>query len=1089
MTGNASSRAVCFRAVAVVAVLAFAAIPALAQVSGSIKGTVKDTSGALVPDAAITIKHIETGLVRSTTTDPGGSYLVAALPIGQYEVTVEKTGFKQTIRQGLSLVVGQQLVLDVALEVGTVEQQVTITAEAPLVNTTLSSTSGLVTEQQVKDMPLNGRSFDQLITLNTGVANYSSQSSRSTFTVGGRRPDENRFTINGVEYVGTDTVGLYVIPGGSSGQLLGVDAVREFNVQSETYGAEYGKKAGGQISIVTTGGTNELHGSAFEFLRNNALDARNFFDTGKTPPPFRRNQFGGSLGGPLKRDKLFLFGNYEGFRQRLGSSGQAVVPDLDARRGFLPIGPADANGRPTVIQVPNLKPGMLPFFNLWREPNGQNLGGGTALAIYNPVNKIREDFGLARVDYNISSSDSLSASYLNDNGETVSTNAATNFQSLPILKAQLYTLQETRIFSPTVLNVATLGVGRAYAQTSSVPTIPFPANLSIVAGYPPGGIRIGGGLVSGATTVAAVGGTPPQYNGRTHFSVGDDVHLTRGNHSLSFGVWVERLHENIASQPAAAGGTVNYTTLLTMLQDTPTALSAVLNPVSLGYRMTEVAWYIQDEIKLKPNLTMRIGLRDEMTTGFNEVSCRASNYAFDQSGDIQTEPFVGCSALTQNRALSLWQPRLGLAWDPKGTGTWSVRAGFSITNDLQDMIAFRLSNPPFNSLATFTGPLLSNIPLPPTQPPPTCNFERRSNNIPCSVFSPGGLEPNFYTPTIQQWSLSIERQLSTNMVFRIGYVGSEAFHMMTGLNANQHRPLVCTNAAGCASGGVGTARGVAPAGKTYLAPAASLPNPYVGSTYSFFYEGTSSYHGLNLSLVKRLSGGLSFKVNHTFSKAIDTASTPSISTGSNGLATAYDRFNIKLNRALANYTIRNQFNANFSYELPFGSGRAWGSGATGVANHLISGWQFNGILTIQGGFPFTSQIGRNNTGTGDTRNPDSPDRNPAFTGKGILEDPNQWYDPRQFSVPIPGTFGDAGRGSLIGPGLTNVDMSLFKSISLTERWKMQFRAEAFNVFNHANFGNPGLIVFSGNNYNPSAGRVSATANHSRELQFALHLTF
>jgi hypothetical protein len=228
------------RIAAVAAVLAFVTAVGWAQVSGSIKGTVKDTSGAIVPDAAITVKHTETGLSRNATTDAGGNYVLAALPVGQYEVTAEKAGFKQTIRQGVHLVVGQQLVLDLALEIGAVEQQVTITAEAPLVNTTLSSTSGLVTEQQVKDMPLNGRSFDQLITLNTGVANYSSQSSRSTFTVGGRRPDENRFTINGTEYVGTDTVGLYVMPGGSSGQLLGVDAVREFNVQSETYGVEYG---------------------------------------------------------------------------------------------------------------------------------------------------------------------------------------------------------------------------------------------------------------------------------------------------------------------------------------------------------------------------------------------------------------------------------------------------------------------------------------------------------------------------------------------------------------------------------------------------------------------------------------------------------------------------------------------------------------------------------------------------------------------------------------------------------------------------------------------------------------------------------
>ena len=374
------------------AVLALAAETVWGQATATMTGVVRDASGAVVAEAAVTVKHVATGTVRLATTDQRGSYRLPALQVGQYEVTAERTGFQRVLRQGINLVVGQEAVVNLTLQVGAVEQQVTVTAEAPLVNTTVSSTSGLVGEKQMAELPLNGRSFDQLLTLNAGTSDYSSQSSRNSFSVSGRRPDENQFTINGIEYIGSDTSGQWTTPAGSSGQLLGVDAMREFNVQTDAYGAEYGKKAGGQVSIVTQSGTNELHGGLFHYLRNNKLDARNFFDD--EVPPFKRNQFGARLGGPIVRDKIFVFGSYEGFRQRRGGSGQSVVPDLDARRGFLPIGPPDASGNPTTIQVPNLKPQMLEYMKLWAEPNRPSIGGGAALLVSNPVQAIREDFGL-----------------------------------------------------------------------------------------------------------------------------------------------------------------------------------------------------------------------------------------------------------------------------------------------------------------------------------------------------------------------------------------------------------------------------------------------------------------------------------------------------------------------------------------------------------------------------------------------------------------------------------------------------------------------------------------------------------------------
>src|SRR5207245_609443 len=351
---------------------------ALAQgFTATVTGTVTDTSGAVLPGTAISIKNLETGLTRAVEADLGGNYSIASLPVGEYELTAEKMGFQREVRRGINLVVAQEAVVNLTLQVGSIVQQVTVTEAAPLVNTTTTSTSGVISEQQIKELPLNGRSFDQLLTLNVGTVDNRSNINNgawTSFSVAGKRPETNRFLMNGVDYIGANSTGQFITPSGSSGQLLGVDAVREYNVIQHTYGAEYGKRAGAQVVVVSSSGTNQLHGAVFEYLRNGALDARNFFETAKGP--FKRNQFGGELGGPLKKDKAFLFGNYEGFRERWNVPNIANVPDAQARLGLLPCGvigaaapnPCAASG---YAPVPNLAAGMLPYANFsWPAPNG-----------------------------------------------------------------------------------------------------------------------------------------------------------------------------------------------------------------------------------------------------------------------------------------------------------------------------------------------------------------------------------------------------------------------------------------------------------------------------------------------------------------------------------------------------------------------------------------------------------------------------------------------------------------------------------------------------------------------------------------------
>jgi len=1098
-------------AVALFGLIALGNCPVFAQGStAAITGTVKDTSGAVLAGAALTVRHIDTGLTRTAQADTNGSFSVPSLPVGEYEVTAEKMGFRREVRRGISLVVAQEAVVNLTLQVGSIDQQVTVTDAAPLVNTTLSSTSGLISEQQIKDLPLNGRSFDQLLTLNVGTVDNRSNINNNawtSFSVAGKRPETNRFLMNGVDYIGSNSTGQFITPSGSSGQLLGVEAVREYNVLQHTYGAEYGKRAGAQVTVVSSSGTNQLHGDAFEYLRNSALDARNFFDQTIGAPPFKRNQFGGALGGPLKKDKAFLFGNYEGFRERLAVSSVAIVPGAQARRGLLPcyIVNTAANGcqdRGAYVPVTNLKQGILPYANyFWPAPNGpeilvNGLPDGSAYALSNPARKVREDFGLVRFDAILSSKDSFSTNFNADDGDRASPPADPVFITLTSQRSYLLGLQETHIFSPTMLNVVTLGFSRAWGTQVQAPAVPIPANLVFLSGTNPGSITIGGGAnTNTAAAFAQPTGNSPNRDTRNHFTWADDVHFTKRNHSLSAGVWIQRVQQNMYGGAQATAGTVNYPTLLAFLQDLPTQFIANANPQPVYYRSTEAAWYVQDEIKLRPNLTLRLGLREEMTNGWNEAHGHAANYIYDKNGIIQTDPLIGSSALTENNAKALWQPRVGLVWDPTGTGKWAVRAGFGIHHDLQDNIGHRLNaDPPFNARMTLTGtPLLSIIPIPfGTQAPPSCNAQSPLQPPACSIFAPGGLDPVMHTPTLQQWSLTVERELTKDLMLQLSYVGSQAYHVVTAMNGNMAPPQVCADPAGCLSGGVRPANQAVrvPQGTTYMPSTPNQrPNPFVGPTQSWFYLGTSSYHSGNVSLTKRASRGLTFKVNYTFAKLLDLNSAFLATSGANEPPSILNPFNLKLQKGLAAYNLKHQFNTNFTYQLPFGSGQYFGRGASGLANILIGGWQWSGSISAQSGFPFTPMVGSNSSGSGDTQNPDVPNRNPAFTGPVILGRVEQWFDPKAFLLPLAGTFGNVARGAFTGPRLTNVDTSLVKRFRVNEKLSLQVRAEGFNIFNRANFSSPNPITFSGNNYSSSAGVITSTSTFSRQIQFAMKLLF
>src|SRR5262245_36474456 len=1076
-----------------------------AQVNATISGKIEDQTGAAVGGATVTVKSLETGATRTVTTDETGNYRVLSLPVGPQEVRAEKPGFRAAVRTGITLVVGQEAVVDLKLDVGQVAQEVTVAAETPIVDITTANVSGLVGERQIKELPLNGRSFDNLITLNPGSINYTYKSpgtvtsQGNTFSVAGRRPLENIFLLNGIEYTGSSQ--LSNTPGGVSGYLLGIDAVREFNVLNGTYSAEYGKRAGAQVTAVTQSGTNQLHGSVFEFLRNSALDARNIFDLDPTggkssAAPFRRNQFGASIGGPIKQDRVFFFGNYEGFRHRLVINNVSVVPDQEARQGRLPIATTGV-----YTTVANLRPEMLGFMTLWPQANGPEImipatspgtglvPSGTAYSYNGPKQTINEDFGTVKGDYNPRNTDSLSVSYTIDDGNNLSPLADPLFGNYITLRSHVASIRETHIFSPNILNNFSAGYSRAGFALDSFAFATYPPSLSFVSGQGPGGIVIGGGTTTtGAAAITSPGpnNAAGAKNRRNLFTFTDGLQISRGMHQVGVGAWFQKMqdNENTASRRL---GVANFTNLTTFLQGTTPSFQVVPNPTELAFRSWFGAWYVEDSMKLRRNLTFRAGIRHEFTTGWNEKFGRAANYITDANGVLLTDPRIGKSAFTENNAKSLFGPRVALAWDPFGKGKTAIRAGFGVYYTLIDNLSFLLNSlPPYNGSVTFSGALSTFLPITAgVQPPPACG---PNVPTPCSTFAPQGIEAAAKTPTVNEWNLTIEQQVGANMAVRVGYVGSFGYHGLLSVDPNTIPAEICSSSNGCAVDTAGTrvAQGTKyiPLLATPPAPASSArPNPYLGAGFFWYTSGNSSYNALQLEVTRRLSQRLQFRGNYTWAKNLDMNSALTIAQAQNQPQMVMDRNDPRRDWGSSALNPTSQATISGHYELPFTSATARGLG------RVTGGWQLNVITTLLSGFPFTPQIGANRSGDGNTRNPDRPDLNPAFTGPVLLKKQTQWFDPAAFSLPTVRMWGNLGRGAFRGPGLQTVDLSVIKNTSVTERIAVQFRAEFFNALNHTNLGPPNPIVFSGTSVSPSAGLITTLATDSRRIQFGLKLVY
>jgi hypothetical protein len=651
-------------------------------------------------------------------------------------------------------------------------------------------------------------------------------------------------------------------------------------------------------------------------------------------------------------------------------------------------------------------------------------------------------------------------------------------------------VQETHIFTPEVLNTARIGFSRGAFALDSTPLADIPPGLSLIAGRQPGPITVGSSstIVGGALTSAGGNVFADSFNYRNLYSFSDDVQVIRGNHQVSFGVWFQHIRSNTVST-ARTTGQASFETMQSFLQGTVRAFSGVPNTTPLGWRSLQGAWYVQDTMQVTPNLSVRVGLRHEFTNGWNERTGRAAQFILGPDGVFLNQTRVSDDALIDNNATALFQPRVGIAWDPFGNGETSIRSGFGMYHSLLDNLNFPLRTaPPFNPLVSFENvPLHSIIPINPATPlPPQCDVGVPQ---PCTLFQPFGVQTNIKTPTVLAWNLSVEQQLSPGMSLRVAYLGSHGYHNTTNTDANTIPAQICSDPAGCTSGGIGSARGRVPQGAQYI-PVGSRPNPFLTGGGYWTSQGISTYNALQLDLKKAFTQGFSFRTNYTYSRNLDNGSSPTGSQAQNQQGALLDPNDPKRDYSRAALDFTHQASANFTYELPFGQGKPFLNGLGGAADMVFGGWQVNGILTLVSGFSFSPLVGTNRSGNGNTNtSPDRPNLNPDFTGSRIIGDIDKWYDPTAFILPTPGTFGNAGRAILEGPGLATFDFSVFKNIPIRERMNLAFRAEFFNITDRNNFSLPNPIAFSGSNYSPSAGRITSTSTTSRQIQFGLKFTF
>ena len=1038
-----------------------------AQNTASVSGRVTDPTGSVLPGSEVELENLETGATRVAVTGDEGRYRAQNLTLGTYRVSASLPGFQTIVRSGIVLTIGREAVVNLQLPIGEISERVEVTGDAPLVETTSSELSALVTRDQISNLPLNARDFSQLITLQAGTTNYRQQEGGghigygARISVNGARPDASSFTLDGSDI--TTPTGL--LPAGVSNATLGIEAMREFKVLTSSYSAQYGRSGGASLIAVTRSGTNAFHGSLYEYHRNDNLDARNFFDSGK--PELKQNQFGFSMGGPMVPDRAFFFASYEGLRERTPLRFREEVPTVEARTGLLPDG-----------QVPNVDPVVFPYLDLFPlpTPGGLDFGDGGAEFIRDGNRPTNHDYFVVRLDHELNDNHSLFGRYTFDDSEKSTEQAFQLFTEQESQRNQYITLEGRSVLSPTFLNQARLSYSRYNLERDLAEGVRAPdPSLSFVTGRPFGGVA-GLGI---ASNIPGYTGTVPRQLNLNTYQASDDMTYDRGSHSLKFG-WTSSWFIFNKKSFGRYGGAWTFRSYEDFLQNKSPSRLRLMGAGADAVR-TYTQWmnafYIQDDVQLRPNLTMNLGLRYEYVAQSQERYGRGSNlinFLTDSAGTVG--PFF-----TDNPSGDDFAPRIGLAWDPTGSGDYSIRAGFGV---FQSPIIVRQTMNVFDRVDPFWQEIdarsLGDGFFPDLDPE-------------LARLTAGTKAIHFYesapkSPYMMQWSLSLQGMVAPNLVAEVAYSGSRGNHLSVVSRLDVPEPQFCGStapAAVCAG---------KPAGVTFFPEDAPFLNPTYTRLQHYQNAGSSSYHALKMILTKRLSQGLQFQGAYTYAKSLDNGS--AVVAGVLTDTWGQDPFNINEEWGPSDFHIEHTFVTNYSYDLPFGRSLRWGQSWNGVVDGVLGGWQVAGIMTFTSGTPDTINSSRLITHDSAARSrPDlapGADPNPILPGGVQCNADCRYFDTSAFVPQQKGFYGNVGRNTLIGPGLAALDISLLKNIYIgsDRSKKVQFRAEFFNFLNHTNFRTPSSTVFrSRGRPQSSAGRINGVVTQARQVQLALRIEF
>jgi hypothetical protein len=1081
--------------------------------TGTILGVVKDSSGVVVPGAKVTITDTETASTRTVTTEEDGSYRVPALPVGEYTLTFEHQGFQTQIQQGLVLTVSSDLVVNAVIAVGSVSQEVTVTGEAPLVNTTSSALGGLVNEDKMAELPLNGRNYLDLSLLQPGV----SRAVNTSGTVGqqgtiissnGAPPRSNAVLLDGAPMLNTYGFSASSVEGAQ----LGVDGIREYRVITNNFSAEYGSAMGSQTILVSKSGTNQFHGDVFEYLRNADMDARNTFDptfqnTGRRVPEYERNNFGGAFGGPIVKDKTFFYATYEGLRERKGTpialfvlgpgchpaganagndygAGTLITPaECPQLQAPTPVGSVTA---PFVAQIP------LP-----------NVGIGTTNQfLYTFIQPSTVDYGQIRLDQTLSSADTLFARFTSDAGSQAEKEGFfqpgyPQFTSFPQAKDDFATVGENHIFSGALLNSARLSFSRTELASSSISSVTDP-DLYVFPFHQIGDFIFVG---PGALTPFGQDPTTPQFLAQNIFNLGDDLFYTRGKHALKMGVLVGHIQSNIQNEFQT--GTVVIPGAGALLLGVPALSYSIRLPGSNSsprYDWYTLGFYGQDDWRATSRLTVNLGFRYEFNTSPNEPDGRSSAVLDPNSPELSIvvgKPF-------ENASLRNFSPRVGFAWDVFGNAKTSVRGGFGIYYDISQLgsalIEESTGMPPFAYNATIPGPpvLPSPAQVAALNPPMTIA------NANIYAAQPSFDAADYYSkqPYMMQYNLSVDQQITPGMALSVGYVGTRGIHLYALSEANPCIPTGFSNGLPNWAGLTAEEQGDDCPNPTTGAANGDRVNPNYGSINMNTTDDSSRYDALQVSLNNRLGKGFQFQAAYTYSRSTDD--------GQGQLESDIAEFRtyaplVKLDSGPSFFDATHNFRFNTLYHIP-------GLKAEGFVGKALSGWWVGTIVSAQTGYPFSVLVGGNpsdsaisevhspandradygtsaNLATALLTNPNAVVYNPATV---IVGKPGEWFNPNMFTSAPTGYLGNTSRGLLRGPSFVDWDASINKDTRagfLGEAGLIQFRAEFFNFLNHSNYALPCQEISSGSC--APGGLISSLAEGAspRDIQLALKLIF